>query len=179
MGKRISLSRAFVSLFFLLAGCISTDSRMLKEVIDEGATRNITGDFSNQATYRTAGNPNVNLAEVFGSSTRYADKVRIALESEGVLKMTWYIKEEEKSSLLFLPEVRYTFNPKGEIEFLSKGRWFGKEGGYGYGKSGFCIFINVAGDLVLVESGGGLGVYGPIPIAAYGQFMAIFPRRAP
>src|SRR5262249_35662391 len=50
-------------------------------------------------------------------------------------------------------------------------------GGMGFGcdKGSTTLFVNEIGDLVVVQSGGGVG-WLLLPVAGYGKLMAIFPR---
>jgi len=163
----------------VLASCVSIDSRVSSEPIDKSATRSISGEFSNHASYRSTGEflARDNLADLLNVPARNADLVRIALDSSGTLNMTWFVGAEEKASRSYSRELGLVFEADGSIELPSKGAFVSGEGAAGYQSLSVRLFINVNGDLATIQTGGGGGLFGPIPIGIYAKHLAIFPRK--
>lgn len=175
------VARLVFSAFILLIlpACVSVDSRVWSEAIDGDATRRISGDFANRASYRSTGEfvARDNLAWLFGVAAQDADRVRVSGDPGVALTFTWYVGDEAKATRVFTRESGLAVADDGAIDLPGKGQWSGGDGAYGYQSLDVRIFINTHGDLATVQSSGGGGFIGPLPIGVYARHLAFFPRR--
>jgi hypothetical protein len=179
MLMRIAHFIAICAMALALPSCVSIDSRASSEPIDKSATGSMSGEFSNHASYRSTGEflARDNLADLLNVPARNAERVRIALDRTGTLSMTWLVGTEEKASRSYSRELGLIFAADGSIELPSKGSFVSGEGAAGYQSLNVRLFVNASGDLATIQSGGGGGLLGPIPMGIYAKHLAIFPRQ--
>lgn len=178
MPNRISYPAILVSVLLFVAGCVSVDSRVWKEAIDKEATLKISGEFSNSASYFSTGEflARNNLADLLNVPAKNAGRVRISFEPNGSLKMTWFSGDKEIASRTYEREFGLAIAPDGAIDLPSKGHWASGEGAVGYQTLSVRLFVNGSGDLATIQSGGGAGLLGPIPLGIYAKHLAVFSR---
>jgi hypothetical protein len=177
-----SFFRQAVALLLVTAlnACVSIDSRAFKEAPAPGATGDIRAAYWNKATYRTSG-------EFIGHST-IAEAMHIAAENAD----TAYIWRASPDLLIvrftkdggIVAEHKYKLNDgfrvdnEGRIEISNPTECGGHDSpGFGCGWGTVAIFENASGELAAVQSGGGAGVLGILPIAIYAKHLSLFNRR--
>ena len=168
-----------IPLLLMVVGCVSIDPRASREAIDSIATREISGEFSNIASYYSSGEfiADDNLCGmVIGYPAREASRVRLSIGNDGALIIECVSQNREADTLTFDPEDGFIYDTNGAIS-LKKSRGFvGEDGGFGYETNKIRMFINSSGDLAVVRSGGGGGFFGPFPIGVYAKHLSVFPR---
>jgi hypothetical protein len=164
------------TLQLLLSGCVSVDSRTWQEKPAPGGTSNLQGRFSCSADYVShkfgfEGPPT--LSDVF--DTEKCESATLYFTKEPTLIVSF-----ERSGVMSEPK---TIDQRSGLRLIDPGKVMltkkiGCGGGMGFGcdKGSMTLFVNEAGDLVVVQSSGGAGMF-LLPIAMYAKLMAIFPRK--
>lgn len=181
MHLRFGQYLSLIALCAALAACVSVDPRIAGESIDRDATRNLTGDFSNRASYWSGTFPaRDNLADLFGVPAQHADTVRITREPTGALILRWLSDDKELASRVF-PQEETGLAADGAIEIRTKGSWENVGNFRQHEQWTRRLFINQRGDLAVTvsyrEAGAGFLVIVPIALASYTEQLAVFPRK--
>jgi hypothetical protein len=173
---------AALTLTFSLCGCVAIDSRASQEPLDKNATQNISGHFQNYSSYHSekmgfVGSAKFSdLLEIYGEQNKADSFVITYSENEG---LTVQFKEDGRNIFTkkLSPADGLKLNSEGKFEFHTPGGCSGDESGlFGCSSKTVTLFLNPDGDLVTVDSGGGAGMLGILPIGIYGKLVAIFPR---
>lgn len=181
------LSRALFLLWtlFLLSGCISIDPRATAEKVDVEATSTLKGVFNNTSFYQSQQRYDFSketLAEAIGLyGAKKATDVEIDLEEKKLLHIRFLLDGKELASKDYSVGTDFKLSDEGKIEFNSDHQGgLDPHGGVGYGASSMVLFINVSGDLVCINSGGGAGLlFLALPFAAYQRHMTIHHKSTP
>ena len=139
-----------------------------------------SGVYGNKPVYRSerAGFVGVpDFTSVVGVRCGKVDSFRIrALEGRGVsveLMLAGNIVHEK--TFLFDEGLVLTSEGILELPRTTEAGWFDTPV-IGVASRRFSLFLNGNGDLVLVNSGGGAGLIGIVPMGVYGRLMSVFPR---
>jgi hypothetical protein len=169
-----------------IPSCIYIDGRIKAEIIDQAATRSISGTYSNKAVYFSHQGSKwwpgtSSLAELLQFSLDQYDTLQIARLTDGALRINWYVGEKESLTRTIPPE-RLLAATDGALELYDDKGFYSISNSINYNFVDTTrIFINANGDLVTVrkkwESGAGLMVIVPIAYTAYSETMALFPRK--
>jgi len=172
-----------------LSGCVAVDPRVDRELPSQDSLKQINGKFSNTPSYSSTkmgfigpsdlgevlhapymgsdGIPTIGKSKVDAIHLVFSEDAGLtaSLERGGavVAKVTLTaadLLEVRENSLV----VRSS--GCGDADSIQKG----------CAKTTITMFINETGDLVVVDTGGGAGLIGPIPAGVYGKLMSIFPR---
>ena len=186
----ISLRHTAVAIFaFAASGCVAVDSRASREVPAGNSLAAMSAQFVNSPSYTSSkfgfAGP-ADLGELFGAPNPGSD----GLPTRGLYQAQFVGLTYTPDRSLRVQLLRNK-NVVAERELLF-GRDFSSNGNRLYIKRGGCggadteqlgcaknrieLFINNAGDLVIVEAGGGAGLVTVLPFAMYAKLMSIFPR---
>lgn len=165
------------SLLFL-SGCVSVDPRASTEKVDAEATSTLKGVFENKSDYQSQGvyKGKDTLAEALGLySAKNATDVEINLEEKKTLHIKFFLDGKVLQSKEYGIGTDFKFGDDGKIEIKqSREGGLDPHGGVGYGQRNNALFINAAGDLVCIDSGGGAGlIFLVLPVAMYEKQMTI------
>jgi len=166
----------------LVTGCAAVDLRVIKEPQRQvESIEAFSGTYSNSPSYRSHTMGFIGpgeIGEVIGCSHLSPDSFRIIADGEKGLKFELLRKGEliDTKEFSFTEGLRFT--KEGVIEFPRLGGFENDDSPViGYGTKRYSLNLNRKNELVVVESGGGAGFVGIIPMGLYGKLMVIFPRQ--
>jgi hypothetical protein len=172
-----------------LSACVAVDSRVDREIPAHDSLEQINGKFWNRPSYSSSkmgltGPPD--LGELLRAPFMGSDGV----PTIGRFKVDAVLLVYSKDSSLVA-----TFQRDGVVvaqSTLTKEDWIETSGNSLVMKESGCgdadsiqhgcvrnstrLFVNDAGDLVVIDSGGGAGLIGLVPAGVYAKLMSIFPR---
>lgn len=166
----------FLSIIILIfSGCVSIDSRAWNETADQISTYTISGNFSNQASYKSTGNFIAvdNLAKLLSMQSEKRSVVNISLDEN--IGLTFKFSDCDETKVYKFTD-GLVIDSDGEIHLPSNSICGMKDGTLGCQEKNITLFINKQGNLVTIQSGGGAGLFGPFPIGIYAKHVAIFNR---
>lgn len=168
----------------VFAGCVSIDSRIWKETVDQEATALISAKFSNRASYRSTGEfiAANRLTDLLianpGRDADNVDSVFLSFQKDGKLTFTFLRGEIVYSTRTFTTQEGLSIDSDGRINFPKVSSFAGGDGAIGYQSKTVSLFINKQGDLATLQSGGGAGTIAfVIPFGIYARHLAIFPKK--
>ena len=163
----------------ILPGCVSIHPEAAREKVDKAATLALSGEFENQASYRSPGQfrAHGDLAALLGLQVLYTAYVQIQYQPEHSLTMTWFWHSKLVASRTFTKEQGLKVAEDGSIELPAQSKWDAGEGGAAYGRRRVRLFINDKGDLATIQTGGAVGFISILPGGIYTEHLAIFPRK--
>lgn len=165
--------------------CVSIDSRIAQERIDQDATRHLNGAFSNTATYASdAAGPfgppalRSTLAELLGVRAADIDRVQLSFDPEVGLTIGCFAGDKEVGKGAFLLKDGLTVAPDGALELPKVRESLQFPNAAGRMTHSTRLFVNAGGDLVVVrgetEVDGGLMVIVPVVIVGHFKQLAVF-----
>lgn len=175
---------AILTLTLCMGGCVAIDSRAWKEPVAKGASQSISGLFRNSAAYSSekmgfAGASH--FSELIGfNSTPPPDTFRLSYSQIDGLTVQFETGGAKTVDKIFRPADGLNFDADGKIVLFSKNDCgVGRDlPGLGCMSKTVTLFLNPEGDLVTVQSGGGVGIVVVVPISIYAKLVAIFPKQA-
>lgn len=180
--QMIILSRTVVlALCFTLAfgGCVSIDPRALHEQIRPDSATSIVGTFKNRASYGSGREfvPRDTLSFALGVHHIKPISVTVSRPSESELRFEFQNDDESKFAKTYTTATGLTVKANGQFDVPVPVGCGGHDSpGFGCGAKTLTLFINPYGNLAAIESGGGAGLIGFIPIAVYAKHLALFSR---
>lgn len=164
----------------LLSGCVSVDSRALKEVPAAGSTGDIRAAYWNIASYRSQGqlSGHVTLADAMHIRAPKADTAYIWRVSPELLVVRFTSNGDIVAERKYKLNDGFRVDKAGRIEIGNPTECGGRDSpGFGCGWGTVTIFENASGELAAVQSGGGAGMLGVIPMGVYANHLSLFIRR--
>lgn len=160
----------------LLSGCVSIDSRSWKETIDIKATSNLANRYSIRASYWSKGEfvAEDNLADLLGVVASESESVLVKFVAEKGLVFEFDVNKYTKTYYL---GKRLKIDNSGKYKVSIESGCGSSEGAIACGGGSLSFFVNTHGDLVVIKSGGGGGLYGLFPIGIYAKHVSIFPMK--
>ncbi len=162
-----------------LTGCVSIDSRAIREEADREATKSLRAAFLNRADYRSKGElvAHETLAEALGLPARSAAWVYVWRISDSEVLVRFVTGSEVVHERRYRAGVDLSVGSDQRLELSKPTVCGGRDSpGFGCGGGSVSLFVNRNGELAAVESGGGAGVIGIFPIAIYAKHLATFTR---
>lgn len=170
---------AMVSLA-VVGGCVSIDSRTATESPRAGSNGNLRAAYWNIASYRSRGQllGHVTLADALHIRAPQADTGYIWRMSTDVLLIRFTQADQLVAQRTYKLNDGFRVDSEGRIEIGSPAECGGQDGpGVGCGWGTATIFENSEGRLAVIQSGGGAGVVGVVPVAIYAKHLSLFLRR--
>lgn len=154
-----------------LTACVSIDSRSWSEIVDSEASKSISGKFKNSAKYISTGQFVAvgNIAELLGGWSKDSEYASIKMMADGLV-----VRFSNSTESIKYKTDKIVIEEDGKIQLPSTGECGVSDGLIGCDKHKIKLFININGDLVSIQSGGGSGLFGPFPIGVYARQIAIF-----
>jgi hypothetical protein len=163
----------------VLGGCVSIDSRALREKPSSGSMHAIVGTYQNFASYRSKGEfvADENLSGALGLGRVEAGTVTLTRPTASQLKLEFKDGQSTKAVQTYVDGAGLVIRPEGRFEISVPVGCGGRDSpGFGCGTKTVTLFVNASGNLAAIDSGGGAGLLGVIPFAVYAKTLAIFPR---
>ena len=179
MKSRSLLVTICLLLTVAVAACVSIDSRALREEVDVPATKNVRAAFLNVADYRSRGEllASASIAEALGLPAKDAAWAYVWRVSEKEVLVRFVTAGKTIHEHSYHEGIDLRIMDDQRIVLAKPTVCGGRDSpGFGCGGGSVALFINPSGQLAAVETGGGAGVLGIIPIAIYAKHLAVFRR---
>lgn len=169
-----------VSALIFLSACVSIDSRTWKEKPATDSASAIVGTFSNAAHFRSSGlelAASETLADAFGFQIAGMATVKVSRPTVSELELDFRKPDGPAFVARYVEGKDFTLTPDGRFVIPLRGGCGARDNpGFGCGSKTVTLFINTEGDLAALESGGGAGLLGVIPLVVYARHLVLFRR---
>jgi len=159
------------------AGCVSVGTLEMREEVDPAATRNIRGAYRNNADTRSKGEfvASPTLAEALDLPARDADWAYVWRLSDDEVLVRFVTAGATVYQRIYRRGVDLQVMPDQKLVFAITTRCGGRDSpGFACGGGTVTLFVSPTHQLVAIESGGGAGVLGVVPMAIYSRQFAIY-----
>ncbi len=160
-------------------GCVSVDSRALKAVSPANLNGPVHGIFINSASYRSRGElvGAATLAEALHIAGREAEYAEVSFEPGNSLTVRFFKEGKATLEKTYKAGHALELRPDGSALVNLDTECGGRDSpGFGCGWGTVALFLDQDDNLNVVQSGGGAGVIGVIPVALYAKHLSVFRR---
>lgn len=163
----------------IVGGCVALDRQTFTEQVDRAATQAFSITFVSRAIYRSKGEllGSEDLAQALGVQAVGAEKVVVSFSPQEGLSLQFLSGATVSAVKKFTAAQGVRLSDEGKIVVPAIYQCGGHDSpGWGCWSRAATLYLNTAGQLVCIESGGALGTVGLLPVAMYTQLMSIYAR---
>lgn len=162
-----------------ISGCVSIAPHALSEKPRADSASTIAGYYANTAEYRSRGEfvASPTLSGALGLSLVKANTVIVTRPTGSQLRLEFMDGASTAAVRTYVAGAGLVIGGDGSFQLsVPQGCGGHDSPGFGCGTKAVTLFVNTAGDLAAIESGGGAGLLGIFPFAVYSKQLAFFPR---